>query len=161
MSSGRMIRAFCALISRSGPLTAASQFVQHFSRLTDCFRQIPQREKSKMILHGGSPLWSTTCQSKILPWAQNSLRAHFVPRNLVGECLPQTLLGVVASSTSLASPHAAKLVRSAAPPLPIANAALVCAGGPIAACCSFFKFACSKRRSFCPCRKSTTRPIEA
>ena len=32
-----------------------------------------------MILHDRSPLWSTTYQSKILPWAQISLHAHFCP----------------------------------------------------------------------------------
>ena len=79
MSSGRMIGAFHALIFRSGPLTAASPFVQHFSFPLDGFRQILQRRKIKIVLREGTPLRGVSRQSKILPWAQNSLCAHFCP----------------------------------------------------------------------------------
>ena len=57
-------------------------------------------------------------KSKILPWAQISQVCSFcLTRNLVGECLPQTL-HVVASSISLALPKSAGLAHFAAPPFP-------------------------------------------
>ena len=47
---------------------------------------------SEKVADGSERKFAVT-ESKILPRCQNSLAAHFCPYgNLVGECLPQTLL---------------------------------------------------------------------
>ena len=72
--------------------------------------------------------------SKFLPRCQNPQFCGFAPRGkLVGECLPQTLLVVLADYISFTSAPARKFIHSVARPLPTQPASLGLRGGPMSA----------------------------
>ena len=88
--------------------------------LDDNGRLIPREDYRIAALNCDGQDFAIACMRANLQYGKNLDRGDVKSHHIV-----------VASSTSLASPHAAKLVRSAAPPLPSANAPLVCAGDPI------------------------------
>ena len=73
-------------------------------------------------------------ESKFLPRCQNPQFCGFAPRGkLVGECLPQTLLVVLADYISFTSAPARKFIHSVPRPLPTQPASLGLRGGPMSA----------------------------
>ena len=88
---------------------------------------------SKKVADGSERKFAVT-ESKFLPRCQNPQFCGFAPRGkLVGECLPQTLLIVLADCISFTSAPARKFIHSVARPLPTQPASLGLRGDPMSA----------------------------
>ena len=88
---------------------------------------------SEKVADGSERKFAVT-ESKFLPRCQNPQFCGFAPRGkLVGECLPQTLLIVLADYISFTSAPARKFIHSVARPLPTQPASLGLRGDPMSA----------------------------